>query len=149
MMFLASLLILLPVVSASSVGAKDVQITNEYVKATSLCTCGSYGYDNFMTTSFVNYCPRCNSYETLKFNPKGTPEGEWTCTKCGSDYCAACGKEKISGSKYYLIKYNGSDNNTKTGNTTEVHAQMVTSVSVENQLIDQIIVYNGRSFLKG
>ena len=90
---------LLPAASASSISAKNVQVTQEYVKATALCSCGLNGY-HFMTGCFVNYCPKCHSYGTLTFNPKGTPEGEWTCSKCGSDYCAADGKEKEPGSKY-------------------------------------------------
>lgn len=103
--------IILPV-SASSVGAYNVTVTHDYVKATAICSCGENNYsiddDNYIyhTATFKNYCPHCKSYGTLKFNPKGVPEGEWTCTNCGSDYCAADGKEKISGSKYALIPYN-------------------------------------------
>jgi hypothetical protein len=48
-----------------------------------------------MTGCFENYCTIYHSYGTLTFNPKGTPEGEWTCSKCGCDYCAANEKEKM------------------------------------------------------
>jgi hypothetical protein len=105
-----SLSIILPV-SAGSVGAKNVVVTHDYVKATAICSCGennySSGNDNYIyhNASFENYCPRCHSYGTLKFNPKGVPEGEWTCSKCNSDYCAADGREKITGSHYSLTPY--------------------------------------------
>ena len=102
--------IILPV-SASSVGAHNVTVTQDYVKATAICSCGENSYSSgnsnyiYHTVTFKNYCPRCKSYGTLKFNPKGVPEGEWTCTKCSSDYCAADGREKITGSHYCLIEY--------------------------------------------
>jgi len=102
--------IILPV-SASSVGAHNITVTQDYVKATAICSCGEHSYSNgnnnyiYHTVAFKNYCPRCKSYGTLKFNPKGVPEGEWTCTKCSSDYCAADGREKITGSPYCLIEY--------------------------------------------
>jgi hypothetical protein len=88
------LILLLPAASASSVGAYNVQVTNKYVKATALCSCRFNSY-HYMTGCFENYCPIYHSYGTLTFNPKGTPEGEWTCSKCGCDYCAANEKEKM------------------------------------------------------
>ena len=50
----------------------NVKVTSAFVKATAYCSCGtmSYGYH---TSTFENYCPRCKSYGTLKFNPKGSP----------------------------------------------------------------------------
>ena len=148
-MLLASLIILLPVASASSVGAKDVEVTNQFVKATAMCSCGLNGYDHYITASFVNYCPHCNSYGTLKFNPKGTPEGEWTCSKCNSDYCAASGKEKISGSKYFLKPYNETTNVTKTStpqNATKKNNETLTE-SIQKALLEQIAVFNGKNLL--
>lgn len=52
--------------------------------------------------TFLNYCPNCHAHGALTFNPKGTIEGEWTCSACDADYCL-CGKEKISGG-LYLVK---------------------------------------------
>jgi methionine-rich copper-binding protein CopC len=52
--------------------------------------------------TFLNYCPICHSYGCLVYNPKHTYEGEWTCSKCDSDYCL-CGKCKASGSNVHLI----------------------------------------------
>jgi hypothetical protein len=81
-----------------------VQVTKDYVKATAKCSDGTSGY-YYHTATFKNYCSHCHSYRTLTFNPKGTVEGEWTCSACDADYCAADGKEKISGSGYYLTTY--------------------------------------------
>ena len=51
---------------------------------------------------FVNYCPNCHHYGTLRKNPKGVPEREYTCCRCSSDFCGCCGKEKYSWSRVYL-----------------------------------------------
>ena len=53
---------------------------------------------------FINYCPNCHHYGTLRKNPKGVPEREYTCHRCSSDFCAVCGKEKYSWSRVYLRK---------------------------------------------
>ena len=53
---------------------------------------------------FVNYCPNCHHYGTLRKNPKGVPEREYTCKRCSSDFCGVCGKEKYSWSRVYLRK---------------------------------------------
>ena len=52
--------------------------------------------------TFENYCPFCHHSECLLWNPKGTPEGEWTCAVCDSDFCV-CGRCKATGSSVYLI----------------------------------------------
>ena len=51
---------------------------------------------------FYNYCPHCKKYNTLRKNPKGVPEKEFTCRKCGADYCAVCGHDKHG--KYRIHK---------------------------------------------
>ena len=53
--------------------------------------------------TFLDYCPFCHSYNCLKYNPKHTYEGEWTCSKCDADFCN-CGRCKATGSHVYLIK---------------------------------------------
>jgi hypothetical protein len=141
--FAAILILLIPAASASSVGAYNVQVTSKYVKATALCSCGLNGY-YYMTGSFENYCPICHSYGTLAFNPKGTPEGEWTCTRCGCDYCAADGKEKMPGSNVFLKKYSPKPTNTT---LPEVHAQKVTEDSSKVDLLNKIEYYSSKSFL--
>jgi len=104
-LILLCLIISIPIAGASSMKPYNVEVTSAFVKATAFCSCGtmSYGYH---TSTFENYCPRCKSYGTLKFNPKGSPEGEWTCSKCGADYCAASSKEKEPNSPYHLVPYN-------------------------------------------
>ena len=54
--------------------------------------------------TFIDYCPHCRKYNVLLKNPKGVPEREYTCKKCGADYDAVVGKEKYSWSHYYLRK---------------------------------------------
>ena len=63
----------------------------------------SYSYRWYKKT-FIDYCPHCKRYNVLLKNPKGVPEKEYTCRRCGADYCAVTGKEKFSWSHYYLRK---------------------------------------------
>jgi hypothetical protein len=135
MLFLAGLIMCLPVATASSVGAYNVKVTPEFVKATALCSCGLTDY-TYHTKAFKNYCPHCGSYGTLIFNPKGVPEGEWTCTKCKSDYCAADGKEKMPNTRYYLTPYTA----------PKVQSQGVPGNKVDH-VINDIDKYKDRSFL--
>jgi hypothetical protein len=79
------------------------KVTSTTVTATAKCSCGALGNYNLHTATFQNYCPRCHKSGVLKWNPKGTAEGEWTCN-CGADYCAACGKEKIKNNPTHLTK---------------------------------------------
>ena len=62
-----------------------------------------YAYRWYRKT-FIDYCPHCHHYGVLLKNPKGVPEREYTCRRCGADYCAVTGKEKYSWSHYYLRK---------------------------------------------
>ena len=51
------------------------------------------GYEYKLTQkTWKNVCPFCKG--KLKFNPKGTAEGELTCEKCDADFCAVSGKDK-------------------------------------------------------
>ncbi len=145
-MFTTFLLILIPAASAASVGANGIQVTNEYIKATALCSCGLNGY-HYMTGSFENYCPQCHSYGTLSFNPKGTPEGEWTCKKCGSDYCAADGKEKMPGSHIFLKPFTSPKVSQQSETPSEVHAQQITTGDMKINLLNDITYYSVKSFL--
>ena len=61
----------------------------------------NYAYRWYYKT-FIDYCPHCHHYNVLLKNPKGVPEKEYTCRRCGADYCAVTGKEKYSWSYYYL-----------------------------------------------
>lgn len=56
--------------------------------------------------TYINYCPNCKHYGTLRINPKRVPERELTCSRCSSDFCI-CGHDKTSGKRHYnsiLIK---------------------------------------------
>ena len=60
-----------------------------------------YAYQWYYKT-FIDYCPHCKHYNVLLKNPKGVPEREYTCRRCGADYCGVTGKEKYSWSRVYL-----------------------------------------------
>lgn len=44
-----------------------------------------------------NYCPLCHHYGCLEVNPKGTHEGEITCSRCDADYDGCSGYDKYDG----------------------------------------------------
>ena len=46
-------------------------------------------------TTYINYCPNCKKYGTLRNNPKHVSDGEITCSKCDCDFCCYCGRDKV------------------------------------------------------
>lgn len=74
------------------------------------CGCGRHSSYTWRTRTFINYCPHCHKYGTLRNVHKwpARHEQELTCDPklggCGADYCGNCGHEKYSWSKYYLKK---------------------------------------------
>lgn len=51
-----------------------------------------------------DYCPLCDHYGCLEVNPKGTYEGEVTCSVCDADYDGCTGYDKSgSGARARLI----------------------------------------------
>ena len=81
------------------VNASDNEIVDT-VTVSMLPSCGcDYPYEYF-TTTCLNECSYCGG--SLLVNPKGVPEGELTCSECGSDWCGVCLKEKYSWSNVYL-----------------------------------------------
>lgn len=68
---------------------------------------GRYKY-KWYTTSFINYCPKCHKYGTLRnvYKPTAKYEYELTCDMrlggCDADYCGVCGKDKFSWSHCYI-----------------------------------------------
>ena len=69
-----------------------VTITDEYIQGTAIAS--GYGEGYWTDFSFMNYCPLCDGYGTLEWNPKGTREGEITCLYgCDADYSVS-GKDK-------------------------------------------------------
>ena len=65
--------------------------------------------------------------------------------KCGSDYCAADGKEKMQ-EVIFLIHYSTS-NTTQSETPLEVHAQQVTTDNKKINLNANILYYQDKSFL--
>lgn len=65
-------------------------------------SCGCNHRYTWRYREFINYCPNCHHYGTLRRNPKGVHEKEYTCSRCSSDFCGVCGKEKYSWSRVYL-----------------------------------------------
>lgn len=74
------------------------------------CGCGRHSSYTWRTRTFIDYCPHCHKYGTLRNVHKWQAryEQELTCDPklggCGADYCGNCGHEKYSWSKYYLRK---------------------------------------------
>lgn len=75
-----------------------------------------YDYEEY-TQSWINYCPFCHQYGTLKDTPKDPnrnseiPEGEITCDEslggCDADFCGVTGKDK-NGRDIHLTSAGGS-----------------------------------------
>jgi len=58
------------VTKKKSIIAYGVKVTSKTVTATAKCSCGALGNYNFHKGTYVNYCPKCHKYGTLKWNPK-------------------------------------------------------------------------------
>ena len=77
----------------------------------SKCSCGlTHHYKRTGKAIYKNYCPYCKHWNVLKFHTGSykrtyAPEGELSCTYCGSDWCITHGKEKSFKSKKYLKKW--------------------------------------------
>lgn len=52
---------------------------------------------------WFDYCPACGHYDCLLINPKGVPESELTCSRCGADYCGVTGLDK-GGGRWRVIR---------------------------------------------
>lgn len=83
---------------------------NGLITITSKPSCGCrYSY-KWHTRTYINYCPNCHKYNTLRNQHKYPArfEQELTCSRkkggCDSDFCGVCGKEKYSWSRTYLKK---------------------------------------------
>ena len=105
---MTTLLISAPIaVSAHGVGAYNIEVTKNYVKATGRCTCSLQADYAYHTAVFKNYCPNCHHKGTLQYEQGSgshNPEGMWYCTRCDMDFCLVHGKEHISGSDNYLTR---------------------------------------------
>ncbi|MEA4957536.1 hypothetical protein SDC9_30531 [bioreactor metagenome] len=95
-------------------------------------TCNKCGWTPKKKVSFVNKCPFCakkGKLGRLKWSPKGSNKQEWTCSKCGADFCAKCGKEKINGSTVYLTKADNQVNSTSNKTKSSSKVRMEFNVS--------------------
>lgn len=69
-------------------------------------SCGCRNGYYWHKRTFVNYCPYCHRDGVLTNLHKwpARHEQEISCSKCRSDWCGVCGKEKYSWSRRYLRK---------------------------------------------
>ena len=67
-------------------------------------SCGCRNKYAWHTRTYVNYCPYCKRYGVLTNLHKHPArfEQEISCSRCRSDWCGVCGKEKYSWSHKYL-----------------------------------------------
>lgn len=106
-LFLASMLIISPAVSAASYKAKGVVITQKYINGYSKCCCyNKKPYKNYYFGSYINKCPACKRSGTLRFEDRH--EGQFYCTRCDWDTCISCGVDR-SKKKWKLTPYNQAD----------------------------------------
>jgi len=91
-------MMMLPVEAVGT--SHSINTSTDTVTSTALCTCGLEPWGHYYTHTYVDKCPQCGG--KLAWNPKGASGGEWTCTRCGADYCAADGRCKAGGSHIYL-----------------------------------------------
>jgi hypothetical protein len=87
--------------SSSKCAPSSITVTPDYVSAMAYCSCGA-GTWSLKNGTFVNYCPACKKYGTLKYS-KPCAEGQWTCSACDCDYCMQDGKEKVYSNPAHLV----------------------------------------------
>ncbi|MEN4018488.1 MAG: hypothetical protein PQ963_00825 [Methanobacterium sp.] len=107
----------------TSVGAKNVVVTSEYVMATGRHSCAIKSDYNYHTRVFRNYNPVTKTNGTLRFEQgpyygpnRGTsPEGLWYDVKTDMDFCLVHGMSHDK-RRVFLIPYNGTINGKKVVN---------------------------------
>lgn len=121
-------------VSAREIGAYNIVVTEDYVKATGRCTCSLQMDYAYHTATFKNYCPNCHSRGTLNYEQGSgyhNPEGMWYCMRCDMDFCLVHGKEHIRGSNIYLIPIKNHRTKKITHNVQKVKAQTNTEKYIQ------------------
>lgn len=87
--------------SEEKVNAKSKK--SRLIKVTAKCSCSLLEDYNLHTSKWINYCPQCHKYGTLKFTKGGgCPEGMLYCTSCDADFCSVHGKEHVYSRSTYL-----------------------------------------------
>lgn len=67
------------------------------------CSCSLLTDYKMHRAKWLNYCPQCHKYGTLRFTRGGgCPEGMLYCTRCDADFCVVHGKEHVYGGAKYL-----------------------------------------------
>lgn len=80
---------------------------------------GTYSYQRY-TKTWKDWCPLCGSINVLRDNPKGTYEGEITCSHCDADYDGVTGQDKNGGgSRGCLVAADGTSDSTSTETETK------------------------------
>lgn len=73
------------------------------ISVTAKCSCSLLDDYSLHKAKWINYCPQCHKYGTLKFTRGGgCPEGMLYCTSCDADFCSVHGKEHVYGGATYL-----------------------------------------------
>lgn len=67
LVFVATLIFMLPIASAGYVGAYNVEVHEKYIKTTAKCSCRLYTDYYRHTRVWLNYCPNCHHKGTLSF----------------------------------------------------------------------------------
>ena len=87
----------------SKTNAKSKIKESNILSVQSKCSCSLYKDYKMHSAKWVNYCPQCHKYGTLKFTKGGdSPEGMIYCTNCDADFCGVHGKEHVYGRSTYL-----------------------------------------------
>ncbi len=133
MVFIFGLIFTLPISSASTVkntsSAINVKITPTTVTATGYNS-ASGGYI-WTTGTFENYDPFSHEWGVLEWNPKGTPEGEWTSKVSDADF-SIDGQCKSGHSNVHLVPVQKSSTNTPTTNK----AQTIPNENLINEMLN-------------
>ena len=146
LLILAAILIMCPLsVSAHALGAYNVVITKDYVKATGRCTCSLQSDYTYHTVTFKNYCPNCHHKGTLRYEEGPAswtcPEGMWYCTRCDMDFCLIHGKSHDNRG-HYLVRINNPSVKKITNNSNNAP-----KVNAQNKVDENVqIVVNGKKY---
>ena len=133
----------------SEMGVGDGVSTGGVITTNMYPTCGCCGgtvpYQRYQR-SWKNYCPNCGKSGTLKDTPKGTVDGELTCSMslggCDADYCGYCGGDKWGGGKCHWKKLTPASGSEVSGNSGDSTGVSHSSENVVEKIIQTMLKYN-------
>lgn len=111
LLFICTITLMVPNTTYADTGisAYNIQVTEDYVTSTGVCSCVLMTDRKHHKASWVNMCPMCGRHGTLTFEegsyPYTSPEGMWYCTSCDADYDLVHGSEHGSPPRAYLSEY--------------------------------------------